>query len=299
MAIADCPAERPMADTETSDHIIRAITEDGAFRVLTARTTETCREAVARQGVKGATAAHFGDLVTGTVLVRETMAPELRVQGVVRGAGSHGTLVADSAKDGGTRGLVSGLEEGEDIVLGGDALMQFMRTLPMGRMHTGVVQVPSEGGISGALMAYMQESEQIFTVMACRTLFDAEGQVRSAGGYVVQLLPEAQSGVLAVMTERLRDFGDITPFIERDDYDPDVLLEELLYRMPFARIETRPVFHHCRCSATAVLSSLATLSAGEIRKMVEEREVLDIRCDYCGTEYRVPPGQLEGLLHSS
>lgn len=286
-----------MADT--SDHIIRAITEDGAFRVLTARTTETCREGVRLQGVTGPTAAHFGDLLTGTVLVRETMAPDLRVQGVVRGGGAHGTLVADSAKDGGTRGLVSGLDEGEELQLGGDALMQFMRTLPMGRMHTGVVQVPDEGGISGALMAYMQESEQIFTVMACRTLFDGEGSVRSAGGFVVQLLPEAHSGVLAVMTERLRDFGDLTPFVERDDYDPDVLLEELLYGMPFQRIETRPVFHKCRCSATAVLSSLATLSALEIEKLVQDNEVLDIRCDYCGTEYRVPPKQLEGLLQSS
>lgn len=123
--------------------------------------------------------------------------------------------------------------------------------------------------------------------------------VRSAGGYVVQLLPEANQGVLAVMTERLRDFEDVTPFVEREDFDPDLLLEELLYGMPFARIETRPAFFECRCNSTAVLSSLATLSADEIRQLIDDGEVLDIRCDYCGDEYRVPPKQLAGLLSSS
>ena len=55
------------------DHVIRALTDDGSFRVLTVRSTNLCREAIARQTVSGDTARHFGDLLTGTVLVRETM----------------------------------------------------------------------------------------------------------------------------------------------------------------------------------------------------------------------------------
>src|SRR5689334_3023530 len=89
------------------DLVIRALTDDGSFRVLTARTTGLCREAIRRQDVQNMTARHFGDLLTGTVLVRETMAPELRVQGIVRAKGGAYTLIGDSFPDGGTRGLVN------------------------------------------------------------------------------------------------------------------------------------------------------------------------------------------------
>lgn len=283
------------------DTVIRSLTDDGSFRVLTARTTELCREAVKRQGVKGVTARHFGDLLTGTVLVRETMAPDLRVQGIVRGDGGACTLVGDSFPDGGTRGLVVNAKGNTgDIVLGGDAVMQFMRTLPNGAVHRGVVRVPDQGGVPAALMAYMQESEQILTVMGACTLFDDAGVVRSAGGYVVQLLPGADREVVMVMTERLAlDFADITRFVDKPLFDPDALLEEICHLMPFARVETRSVRFHCPCSQASVLASLATLDTKDIQGFIDEGEVLDIACDYCGAAYQVAPDQLRGLISSS
>ncbi len=282
------------------DIVIRALTDDGSFRVLTARTTGLCREAVSKQGASGETARHFGDLLTGTVLVRETMAPQLRVQGVVRGARGGCTLIGDSFPDGGTRGLVN-LRGGEnEIELGGDAVMQFMRTLPNGAVHRGVVRVPERGGISGALMAYMQDSEQIVTMMATATLFNDAGTVRSAGGYVVQLLPGADHDTMAVMTERLAlDFSDITRFVDADLFDPDVLLEEILYRVPFARVETREVRFQCACSQASILAGLATLPVADIQGFINDGEVLDIACDYCGAAYQVAPDQLRGLLQQS
>ena len=286
-----------MAEAPQHDHVIRALTDDGSFRVMVARSTELCATAVQKQGVEGDTARRFGALLTGTVLVRETMAPDLRVQGIVKGSNHTGTLVADSRPEGGTRGLVQ--SRGGDLELGGDALMQFMRTLPNGAVHRGVVKVPDDGGVDGALMAYMQESEQIFTVMATHTALNDDGSVRSAGGYVVQLLPGADSSVLAVVTERLRDFADLAPFVDKPDYDPDQLLEELLYRMPFARIETRPVRFECPCDEATVLGSLATLDPKEIASLVEAGEVLEIACDYCKSDYAIAPDQLRGLLQSS
>lgn len=282
------------------DLVVRALTDDGSFRVLTARTTGLCREALARQQVSGLTARHFGDLLTGTVLVRETMAPQLRVQGIVRGAHGGCTLIGDSFPDGGTRGLVSCKSAQKQIVLGRDAMLQFMRTLPNGSVHRGVVQVPDQGGIPTALMAYMQESEQILTVMGAATLFDEEGGVRAAGGYVVQLLPGADHDVVTVMTERLAlDFSDITRFVGAPDFHPDTLLEEVLYRVPFARVETRGVRFHCPCSHASVLGGLATLPVSDIQSFIDDGEVLDIACDYCRAQYQVAPDQLRGLLSQS
>ena len=228
------------------------------------------------------------------------MAPQLRVQGIVRGAGGGCTLVGDSFPNGGTRGLVSLKRDQPGIVLGGDAVLQFMRTMPNGAVHRGVVSVPEQGGIPAALMAYMQESEQILTVMSACSTFDERGQLRSAGGYVVQLLPGADRDVVGVMTERLAlDFSDIERFVAAPDFDPDALLEELLYRVPFARVETREVRFECPCNQASVLAGLATLDRSDIQGFIDDGEVLDIACDYCGTDYQVAPDQLRGLLSTS
>ena len=149
-------------------------------------------------------------------------------------------------------------------------------------------------------MAYMQESEQILTVMGACTMFDDAGEVRAAGGYVVQLLPGADREVVTVMTERLAlDFSDITRFFDQGEPDPDELMQDILYRVPFTRVETRDVRFHCPCSQASVLASLATLDASDIQGFIADGEVLDIACDYCGADYQVAPDQLRGLLSSS
>ena len=43
------------------DGVLRAITDDGAFRVITMRTTEMVRGAIASQGVRGGVARIFAD----------------------------------------------------------------------------------------------------------------------------------------------------------------------------------------------------------------------------------------------
>lgn len=282
------------------DSVVRAITEDGAFRVIAARTTETVRGAVTAQGARGATARHFGELLTGAVLLREAMAPRLRVQAILKGA-HKGSLVADSHPDGTSRGLVNLGDRSPDtpqIFLGPGALLQVMRSLPNGSLHQGVVGVPEGGGISAAFMQYMQDSEQVVSTLAVAAIFDDGGSLVVAGGYLVQLLPEVERGPLMVMTERLADFKSLDEVL-RERGDPDALLAELLYGMPYARLEESRLGFACHCSQLRVVASLSTLPRSDIEELVRDGEVLEIRCDYCGKEYGVPPAQLRSLLTPS
>ena len=97
---------------------------------------------MAAQEAQGAIAQRFGELITGAILVREAMAPTLRVQGILKGKRGKGSLVADSHPDGTSRGLVNFGNAGGELLLGDGALLQMMRTLPSGTIHQGVVEVP-------------------------------------------------------------------------------------------------------------------------------------------------------------
>jgi molecular chaperone Hsp33 len=265
--------------------------------VITALTTETVRGAAAAQAASGATAQRLGELITGAILVREAMAPNLRVQVIVKGANGRGSLIADAHPDGTTRGLVN-LGKGRNVNIGEGSLLQVMRTMPNGALQQGVVEVPAGAGISGALMAYMQESEQVLSMIAVTTLASERGLGRS-GGYLVQLLPEARRGPLMVMTERLKEFERLDHVLVDEDVSADRLLGELLYGMPFTRLEGSALSFRCRCSQLRVVTALATLPRSELSEMVADGKVLDIRCDYCGQDYQVSPGQLRPLLTTS
>lgn len=273
------------------------MTDDGAFRVITAITTETVRSAIEAQKATGETASRFADLITGAILVRETMQPGQRVQGIVRGAGSAGTMIADSYPDGGTRGLVQ-LRGATEISLGEGAVLQMMRSMPNGSLHRGTVEIPPNNGISGALMQYFQTSEQVVSMAAVGTIIE-DGQVKISGGYIVQLLPEVEEGPLAIMAERLRDFESMIPMFTQGIDSPDTIVDEILFRMPFTRLEAKELEFKCRCSEVTLVTSLATLPQKDITELIEGGEVLDIACDFCGKHYDLGPELLRGMLDKS
>jgi molecular chaperone Hsp33 len=236
--------------------------------------------------------------LTGAILYRETMAPQLRVQGVLRGSRGTGSLVADSHPSGRTRGLVQ-VEQGREIDLGEGAVIQMMRTMPGGRINRGIVEVPQGGGISKAIMEYMQTSEQVVSMISVATVLDDDAGIAAAGGYMVQLLPEVGRGPLMVMTERLRDFESIDSRVLASSFSPEGLLDELLYGMPFTRLEESNVGFDCWCDELRVVSALATLSRGDIQNLLSDGEVLEIDCAYCKREFRIAPARLQGLLEQS
>jgi molecular chaperone Hsp33 len=288
-----------MSSHETStDRALTAVTHDGSFRVIVLRTTETVREAIRAQHVEGANARHLAELLTGTMLVRLTMAPGYRVQGIVKGAGNRGTLVGDSHPDGTARGLVQRPAGLDEISLGRGALMQMARHLPSGVTAQGVVEVPSSD-VSAALMEYFQASEQITCVAFVGVVMEGE-RVEAAGGFIVQLLPEVSRAPLAVMTERIdSDFSDREGVVRAIDADPAAVLSELLAEMPFEQTQEHTLAFGCHCSSVRVLSSLATLPKDDIRELMSSEEQLSIQCDYCGRAYEISPKALAGLLSAS
>lgn len=272
------------------------MTDDGAFRLVAARMTDTVRGVVQAQGLSGEDARQLGRLVTAAVLYRETMAPTLRVQIALQGADGSGHLLADSNPEGWSRGLLHRRGDGP-VQQGEGAMLQMIRSLPNGDLHRGVVQMPESGDISEAFMSYMHSSEQIATMVAVDVALDEDGGVAAAGGYLVQILPEykEREGALAVMTLRLEDFEHIADLLREHDASPDYLIEEIFYGMDHTRLGDAPLRFGCNCSKERVMASLRTLSVEDLESLIAEGHELDMSCDHCRTPYLVRIPELEAV----
>ena len=283
-----------------SDSVMRAMTDDGAFRIVASRTTDTARAIVGAQKLSGRIAVDMADLVTSAVLYRETMAPSLRVQCLLRFAEGMGQMVADSHPDGWCRGLLQTPKpDTPPDIRRVRATLEMMRTLPNSELHRGVVEVPESGNLSEAFMRYMQLSEQIVSMISLGSSLD--GDRPAVGGYVVQLLPEAAEAEAAMetMTQRLEAFVDIRERLRESDASPSRLIEQIFEGMPFTWLHESEVRFGCQCSDVRVMTTLSLLDRSEIQELVDEGEPLSIGCDYCGTFYTVEIAQLQGLLSAS
>jgi molecular chaperone Hsp33 len=275
------------------------MTNDGAFRVVAARTTDTARAVIGAQNLSGHIARDMANLVTAAVLYRETMAPSLRVQCIVRFEGDAGQLIADSHPDGWIRGLLQTPSASAPDMRRDRATLEMMRTLPSSNLHRGIVEVPESGNLSEAFMRYMQLSEQIVSMISLGSA--VEGENPTAGGFVVQLLPEATESEAAMetMTKRLEEFVEIRDRLQASDGSPTRLIEQLFEGMPFTWLHSSDIRFGCHCSELRVMTALSLLDRSEIQELVDEGEALSIGCDYCGANYKVEVAQLQGLLSTS
>lgn len=274
-----------------ADDVLRAITKDGAFRVIAAQTTSAARGVTEVQRTEGPATRLLAELLTGTILLREAMAPDLRMQGLLQSG--MGRLVADAYPGGATRALVQG-----PVDPAGGGVLQMMRSLHNGAVQQGIVPVAG-ADVSTALMAYMQSSEEVASFVSVAAVLGGDGRVSAAGGYLVQLLPEVGRSPLAVMTERLAGFTPLRALLANGQAAPERLMSELLYAMPHDIVDRSTVRYECPCDETRLAASLASLPKQEIRELFAGGKVLEIQCEYCRREYRFAPDRLRGLLAES
>lgn len=275
------------------DHTIRAMTDTDGFRAISIRSTDTVRRAIETQGVTGEVAQMYAELLTGAILIRETMAPKMRVQVILKRT-EGGSMVADSHPGGMTRGLVS-LRGADKIELGDKTHLQIIRELPNGELHQGVVATTPEHGLSASLTTYMLRSEQVEGAIGVGCKLDGDDVV-AAGGFIVQHMPKADLMALVQVTDHLEQLGSIDDLLVEVEADPKALLDRLLRNIDYDVLQEDEVHFGCNCSSERFLSSLATLGRADLEELVEDDEPLDITCDYCAEKYRISTVRVRSLL---
>ena len=274
------------------DQVIRAMTTDGAFRVIAAITTSTTLGATTAQEADGELALRLAELMTGAILVRETTQPARRVQIVWRDRGGS-SIVGDALPDGSNRGLINPGARDREPVLVGDHVLQVNYTLPNGAMHQGMVGIADGTDMASALMQYLHESEQILAMVALAALPGPNG-IRVAGGYLVQILPEATRETIGELTDRLGNLPPMAQMLDGTAVSAEALVAHVMHGFTYEHLARSDVRFGCTCSEGRVLQSMLTLSEEEIDSMVAGQP-LDVRCDACGARYQIATTSLAAM----
>jgi molecular chaperone Hsp33 len=206
-----------------------------------------------------------------------------------------GAVVADSQPSGYTRGLIEYRESASSVAMGDGAQLKVVRRMHQGEPHQSVISTGRGDSVSDALMAYMQTSEQIFSVIVTQSLLSDAGVVAS-GGFIVQLLPECGRGPLMLMTERLKEFQDLGSWLQDTGADPELLMSEILYGLEHTILKEDAIVFGCEGGESRALAAVVSLGATEINALIGKGEDVEVDCHYCKRRFAFTADRLRKLI---
>ncbi len=160
--------------------------------------------------------------------------------------------------------------------------------------YTGLVPLVT-GEIAEDFTEYFAKSQQKPTVVALGVLVNKDG-VKAAGGYMIQLMPDATEEDIVAIENALAKAPSISQMIDENmsleqiarmvtgDEDVMILAQELDMK------------YECDCSRENFEARLIALGKKELTEMLEEDGKANIVCHFCNEEYEFTKEDLQDLI---
>lgn len=287
-----------------NDHIVRAVSADGCLKAAAILSTGIVERARQIHKTFPTATAALGRVLTAASMMGNMQKIEkgsLTLQ--IKGDGPLGSVLAVSDAVGNVRGYVDNpqitllekyrgkLDVGAAI---GNGTLTVIRDLQMKEPYIGSIALTS-GEIAEDITSYFARSEQIPTACALGVLVDVDQSVKAAGGFLIQLLPDAPEQAAGQIETALRKADPVTSILSGKQ-DAKGLLETVLGSFELQYLETTPVEYCCYCSRARVTSTLISLGKEELEKILDEGETIHVGCQFCDRDYAFTPEQIRRIL---
>lgn len=285
------------------DEIIRAVSKDGFVKisVVTARDAvqranaihHCSPTAIAALGRSLCAASMLGDLLkeeNGTLTLR------------ISGGGGLGSIIAVSDSEGNVRGMVSNpafdlptrpdgkLDVGGAV--GKDGMLTVSRDIGLREPYSGSSALVS-GEIAEDLAAFLTESDQLGSACALGVLVNPDGSVKAAGGFIMQLMPNAAEETVKALEDNIFLMDQLTTILDEDG--AETVIAQVFKGLEWHKTAESDMAYKCYCSRERVLGALASLSADDLASLREEKKDIEVRCQFCDAVYNFTPEEIAAL----
>lgn len=221
-----------------------------------------------------------------------------------RGNGPLDLIFAEASFEGNVRGYTSNprldvsVAKGESISVGpslGQGTLTVVSTPhPYYRPHRGTVEIQT-GEIGEDVAYYLQQSQQIPSVVSLGVRVNPFGLVDAAGGILIELMPGAKSKTVDALEAIFKKSVSISTDIF-EGANADALKEKYLKDFGLVRMEhPYELNYSCRCSKERLMRSLMLLGMDEIDEIISGKDEPTAQCGFCGKNYALDRVELTDL----
>ena len=289
-----------------NDYIIRATAAGDTVRAFAIRSTDLTAEARELHHTFPVVTAALGRLLSAGAMMGSMMKGEddkLTLQMKGDGPIAQMTVTADS--HGNVKGFAANpsvdipLKRAGKLDVGGAVGKGFLTVimdLGLKEPYNGQVEIQT-GEIGDDLAYYFTVSEQTPSVVGLGVMVDTDSSVKHAGGFILQVMPDAAEETIAALEEKVAGADPVTTMMD-NGMSPEDILEYYLGDLGLKFTEKLPVRYYCGCSKEKVAGALATISTEDLQEMINDGEEIEVKCYFCNSAYKFSTEELEEIIAS-
>lgn len=290
------------------DSLIRGNSTNGAIRVFTAITTDTVNEAHRIHNTSATASAALGRLLTAAALLGAQLKGEEDSTTLqIKGDGPIGLMVAVTDNKSCVRGYCENpladlptnskgkLDVGGAI---GEGFLSVIRDLNLKEPYIGRTPLIS-GEIAEDLTYYFAKSEQIPTAIALGVLVDTDLTIKAAGGYMLQLMPEATDKDADRLTEIIENLPPVTDMIDHGMSAEDIAFAVTDGFDMILETNCPKPQYQCKCSRDKMERALISLGKKELNELINSQDEVEMTCSFCDKVHKFDKAQLTELMNSA
>ena len=287
------------------DKLIRGNSADGSIRVFTAITTDTVNEAHRIHKTSATASAAIGRLLTaGAILGAQLKSEKDSITLQINGDGPIGMMTVVGNCKSEVRGYVENPtadlppnSRGKLDVKGvvGEGFLSVIRDLDLKEPYIGRTPLIS-GEIAEDLTYYYAKSEQVPTAIALGVLVDTDLTIKAAGGYMIQLMPEATDETADRLTQIIENLPPVTDMIVNNMSAEDIAFAVTDGFDMVLELNAPSPTYKCTCSRERMERALISLGKKEISDIIEEQGSAEMTCRFCDNVYTFSREELGELM---
>ena len=290
-----------------SDYIVRATAGGGSIRAFAATTREMVQHAREVHHTSPVASAALGRMLTAAAMMGSMLKGEKDLVTLqIRGIGPLKGAVVSADSQCRVKGYVFNPNvdipskyPGKLDVSGaiGQGYMSVTKDIGLKKPYSGRIQLVS-GEIAEDLTYYYAQSEQTPSSVGLGVLVDTDTSIRRAGGFIIQLLPDATEEVISKLEARLNAIPYVTDLLDMGQ-TPEGILEMILEGLDLKILDKVPTEFYCNCTKERVEKALISIGKEELEKIVYEDKKANLHCHFCGKEYDFTEEELAKLLEEA
>ncbi len=285
--------------------MIRGIDKQLMFRFFVLNTKEVVEQARQFHQTSPVATAALGRMLTAGLMIGYTLKNEKdKVTLRINGGGPLGTILVTANNNGQVKGYVENphidlpaKENGKlDVgnAVGKEGYFQLIKDSGLKEPYSGSSKLVS-GEIGDDIAAYFFYSEQQPTVVALGVLIDVDGSVKSAGGFMLQLMPGLVEEEIASVENAIRQMNQVSSYFDTED-SLEMIAKNILKDFELEITEKIPVMYFCDCTQERMEQVLISLGYDELNDIYEQDEKAEIICHFCNKKYQFEKQDLKHIL---
>jgi molecular chaperone Hsp33 len=285
------------------DYLVRVLAREAGVRALACLTTNLAQIAADQHGTAPTATVALGRALTVGVLLGAGLKVRQRIALKYDGDGPLERILVEAESNGQVRGFVAnpaidlpqrGGEYDVAGAMGANGALKVVKDLRLKELYEGTVPLVS-GEIDEDTTYYLNQSEQVPSIVEAGVVLDGNGRVSTAGGLLIQAMPPYQPALVRQLANQVEEMPPIVALLN-SGMKPEEVLANVFGDLEYRVLETRPVEWQCSCSYERSRQALIALGREELQALLESEGQAVVDCHFCRERYVFDRAELESLI---